>query len=71
MPRKRSNKQSRSKTRVKPTKQHSAQKTWEEFLKQEESRKILKQSWKAKNPQKDFSHKIRQLHKKFSSKKRR
>lgn len=44
--------------------------TWEEFLKHKDSKKVLKESFKAKNPQKEFGKIVRKLHKKYSNKKK-
>lgn len=44
--------------------------TWEEFLKHKDSRNVLKEAWKHKNPQKHFGQTVKKLHRKYSSKKR-
>jgi hypothetical protein len=38
-------------------------KTWEKFLKN--NKKILVDSWKSPNPQKEYSKTVRELHKKY------
>jgi len=46
-------------------------KNWEQFLNKKESRDLLKKVWTSPTPQKDYALKIRQLHKKYNSNKKR
>jgi hypothetical protein len=45
--------------------------TWEQFLKHKDSMKVLKESWKAKNPQKHYAKTIKTLARKYSSKRKK
>lgn len=41
--------------------------TWEQFLGNKSTREILKQSWKAPNPQQHYEESIKSLHKVYSN----
>lgn len=43
--------------------------TWEKFLQNKDSRKVLQDAWKHKNPQKQFGQTVKRLHRKYSSNK--
>ncbi len=45
--------------------------TWEAFLKHKDSRKVLKDAWNHKNPQKHFGQTVKRLHRKYSSNKKK
>lgn len=60
-----------SKKRSSTIKRKTSKQTWEQFLKRKDSLKVLKESWKSPNPQKVYEKKIRLLHKKYSSNKKR
>ena len=47
-----------------PTKQ-----TWEKFLQNKESKKILQEAWEHKNPEKHFGQAVKKLHRKYSKSK--
>ena len=53
------------------SKKSSTKDTWERFLNKKESINLLKLAWKTPNPQKAYSSKIRSLHRKYSSVKRK
>jgi hypothetical protein len=50
------------------SKRLSNKSTWEKFLKNKDSRKVLQDAWKHKNPQKHFEQAIKSLHKKYAKK---
>lgn len=61
---------SRTKSKInsqRSCKRISNKSTWEKFLKNKDSRKMLQDAWKHKNPQKHFEQTIRTLHKKYSN----
>ncbi len=62
MPRKKSNRR----TKRKSSEKNSVKKLWEKFVQQTDSRSLLKDAWKVKTPQKEYSEKINKLHKKYS-----
>lgn len=45
----------------------SVKKTWEKFMKESDSRALLKEVWKVQDPQKECSERINKFHKKYCS----
>ena len=64
------NKKKKSDKRIKrksSERKSSVKKTWDKFVKQNDSRSLLKDAWKVqKDTQKEYSEKINKLHKKYS-----
>jgi hypothetical protein len=60
------NKPTKTPSQTEPKKfKNSTKDTWENIVKNNE--KMISEAWKAKNPQKDFSSKIRKLYKKYKN----
>lgn len=64
-----SSKKRTGKKKISSRKKSNSKLTWEQFLKNKESRNALKKSWSSKNPEKYYKNTIQKLAKKYSNKK--